>query len=169
MSASRVAGRRRPPLRSDVAERLLAEVRAEAARADTKASVLMAVVGMVLGALAGVRPQFAYGSTADRWWIAGCCLTALGLTMLLAAVAPRRGPARRPGLVLSHFGDIRAAAAEARLPDALRWTEDHPDAGVLAAMEAMSRIVAAKYRWLRAAGACLAAAIPTLMIAITIG
>lgn len=143
------------------AERLLAGVRAETVHADGKASILIAAMGVGLAALAGIRPR---QGGADSWWTLGCCLSAAGFVLLLAALAPRRGRRGRKGQGLSHFGDIRAAASTGRLPQALRWTEQHPEAGMLAALEAVSHIVVIKYRLITAAIACCALALPALVV-----
>lgn len=161
-SSVRIAGRvpaRRPP-ETATAERLLAEVRAEAVHADGKASILIGAMGACVAFLAGVRPQGA----ANGWWTVGCCLSAAGFMLLLAALAPRRGRGAQYRHVLSHFGDIRMAAASGQLPQALRWTEQHPEAGMLLALEAVSHIVVVKYRLITAALACCTIAMPALVL-----
>ncbi|GAA3112151.1 hypothetical protein JOF29_002733 [Kribbella aluminosa] len=163
MRSRSLAGHRRIPACTETAtaERLLAEVRAEAVNADSKASILIAAMGVGLAALAGIRPQ---QGGPDRWWTVGCCLSAAAFVLLLAALAPRRGRRRRQVQGLSHFGDIRTAASSGRLPQALRWTEQHAEAGLLTALDAVSRIVVIKYRLITAAVACCALALPALAV-----
>jgi hypothetical protein len=91
-------------------------------------------------------------------------LSGAGFILLLAALAPRRGRRGSYRYALSHFGDIRAAAESGQLPQALRWTEQHPEAGVLLALEAVSHIVVVKYRLITAALACCTTALPALIL-----
>jgi len=157
---------------SATAERLLAEVRAEAVRADAKASVLIAALGVVAAALAGIgsRPRAQAAGHSAAWlacWWTGEAMTAVGFATLLAAVAPRRRHVSRPRDLLAHFADISRAAATGRLPQALCWTERHPDLSVMTAMTDVSRIVVVKYRWIRTALCCFAVGMPMLAIAAT--
>ncbi|WP_371669696.1 Pycsar system effector family protein [Streptomyces sp. NBC_00289] len=138
------------------AERLLAEVRGEIARADTKASVLVAALGMTAGVFTALlagrdwSPGRLSGPGAAVWW-AGAAALALSLVSLLLAVLPRyRTDAWAAGRPLCYFGDIQQAVREGRLAEALADTDRDPAAGLLAALAENSGIAASKHRWIRA-------------------
>ncbi|GLV85053.1 hypothetical protein Slala03_47420 [Streptomyces lavendulae subsp. lavendulae] len=146
-----------PPL-PGTAERLLVELRREAARADTKGSVLVAAQGMAAAALVGVlaargwHPSDLSAVGQVMWWAGAACFL-VSLASLLMAVVPRyRTVDWRPGVPLTHFADIRGAArrGQAVLEEALRETDRAPRAAVLASLTENSRIVSIKYGWLRA-------------------
>ena len=94
---------------SKVGGAILAETRAEIDRADQKASILLAGVGVAIGAiLAGLIP--AHWSPSDLgspwqwiWWL-GVAATAVGIVFLLAAVYPRIG-GKPVSKQLNYFGD----------------------------------------------------------------
>ncbi|MEU2222039.1 Pycsar system effector family protein [Streptomyces sp. NPDC018347] len=137
------------------AERLLAELRDEIARADTKASVLVAALGMTAGLFSGLvagrnwSPGRLSGFGTGLWWT-GAAGLALSLLALLLAVLPRyRTGTWAAGRPLCYFGDIHQAVREGRLAEALADTERDPAAGLLAALAANSRIAASKHRWIR--------------------
>ncbi|GGR19741.1 Pycsar system effector family protein [Streptomyces roseolus] len=140
------------------AERLLAELRLEAARADTKGSVLVAAQGMAAAALVGVLAVRGWHPTQlaalgqVMWWTGAVCFL-VSLIALLMAVVPRyRAVDWSPGAPLTHFADIRGAARHGRaaLEEALRETDRSPDSAVLTSLIENSRIVSIKYGWLRA-------------------
>ncbi|MFE3198465.1 Pycsar system effector family protein [Embleya sp. NPDC059237] len=149
------------------AERLLKDLRQEAARADTKSSVLVGAQGMVAALLVGVltaqgwRPGVLTVFGQSLWWSGSVCLL-VSLSALLMAVIPRYGArAWRPGMPITHFADIRSAAGRGPtvLEQALRDTEGAPQVMLLAALTENSRIVAGKYRWLRVGTACFVVAL----------
>ncbi|NYI05845.1 Pycsar system effector family protein [Allostreptomyces psammosilenae] len=143
--------------------RLLGEMRAEIGRADSKASILVALIGVAAGALAGALgagrlpgPDALPAPAAALWWL-GVAAWAAGLGSLLWAVVPRyRRSAWRPGLPLSFFGDVRRAALAGGLAEALRLAERDPLPGLVSALHDTSRIVAAKHHWIRVGVACFA-------------
>ncbi|MER7464438.1 Pycsar system effector family protein [Streptomyces sp. NPDC097981] len=144
------------PTGTDAATRLLADLRGEQARADSKASVLVGALGMttgVIGALLagkGWRPGALSAAGAVVWW-AGIVALALALPALLLAVVPRYGSADwQPGTPLTYFGDIRSAVRQGRLAEALAATDRDPAASLMAALAANSRIAARKHQWIRA-------------------
>ncbi|MFI9826881.1 Pycsar system effector family protein [Streptomyces sp. NPDC051913] len=144
-----------PPGRQ-VAERLLAEMRGEIARADSKASVLVAALGMTAGVFSGLvagrtwSPQSLSVPGAVLWW-AGVLAFALSLFALLLAVLPRYGTGEwAPGRPLCYFGDVQRALREGRLSEALADTERDPAAGLTAALTETSLIAARKHQWIRA-------------------
>ncbi|WP_328972764.1 Pycsar system effector family protein [Streptomyces sp. NBC_00239] len=166
-----------PDLVPATAERLLADLRLEAARADTKGSVLVAAQGMAAAALVGVltvrgwQPESLSALGRVIWWTGTACFL-LSLISLLMAVIPRyRSRSWRPGLPLTHFADIHSAArlGQAALAEALRDTERARAAAVLLALTENSRIVAGKYGWLRAGIAGFTASVMLLPGALLVG
>ena len=154
------------------AERLLADMRAEIGRADTKASVLIGAIGVSGGTVLGRT-----GSTTGADTVAlglgwgGFLAWSLALGFLIFATAPRyRRSTWEPGRPLSYFLDVRRAARSGRLPDALRLTEEDRLTGLVTSLDATSTIVAAKHRWIRAGSVCFAlGAIPLLAVVFTGG
>ncbi|GAA2248845.1 hypothetical protein GCM10010232_40300 [Streptomyces amakusaensis] len=137
------------------AERLLNELRTEIARADSKASVLVAALGMTAGVFSGLlagrdwTPRELSTPASAVWW-AGAISFALALTALLLAVLPRYGKERwTPGQPLTYFGDVRQAARTGELAAALDAQDRHPAAGLTAALTETSRIAARKHQWIR--------------------
>jgi hypothetical protein len=146
--------------RSDVGFRLLMELRAEAAHADNKASLLLGILSMTAGLLGGLLatrrwavPQLSAGGTA-LWWTAVTALAG-SLLSLLIAVRPRysRSP-WIPGRPLTYFDDIRRASRQGLLAEALERTRSDSDAGLLSALTENSRIVDCKHRWISAGLTC---------------
>ncbi|WP_369248565.1 Pycsar system effector family protein [Streptomyces sp. R41] len=137
------------------AERLLTELRGEIARADSKASVLVAALGMTAGVFSGLLAgrdwtpgELSWAGTA-LWW-AGAAALALSLFALLLAVLPRyRSGSWAPGQPLCYFGDIQQAVHEGQLAAALADTDRDPAAGLTAALTETSRIAARKHQWIR--------------------
>ncbi|MGW0730955.1 Pycsar system effector family protein [Streptomyces sp. NPDC002851] len=138
------------------AAQLLTDLRAEIARADSKAAVLVAALGMTAGVLSGLlagrswSPGDLGAAGAVTWW-AGALALALALFALLMAVVPRYGgDTWTPGRPLTYFDDIQRAARQGELAAALEVTAGAPTAGLLAALTANSRIAARKHLWIRA-------------------
>ncbi|MFF3915409.1 Pycsar system effector family protein [Streptomyces sp. NPDC001852] len=137
------------------AERLLRELRGEIGRADTKASVLVAALGLTAGVFTGLMsgrdwsPGELSAAGAAAWW-GGAASLALSLAALLLAVLPRyHSGSWAAGRPLCYFGDIQQAVREDRLAEALADTDRDPAAALLAALTATSRIAASKHRWIR--------------------
>ncbi|MEV5380520.1 Pycsar system effector family protein [Streptomyces nondiastaticus] len=159
------------------AERLLSELRQEAARADTKGSVLVAAQGMAASVLVGVlavrgwQPASLSLFGEVLWWAGAVCFLGSLLSLLLSVIPRYRTRGWRPGLPITHFADIRGAARRgpAALEEALRETERAPTAAVIAALTENSRIVAGKYGWLRAGMAGFTAAMVLLPGALLVG
>ncbi|MFI6344643.1 Pycsar system effector family protein [Streptomyces sp. NPDC050560] len=155
------------------AERLLRDLRTDIARADTKASILVAVLGSGAGALGGGTlgdreppPGRFAGAAAPLWWT-GLAALAVSITCLMLAVLPRyRGPVWRPGAPLTYFGDVRQAAREGRLADALAATEREPVAGLVTALTENSRIALRKHQWIHRGLLALCAAAVLLPLAL---
>ncbi|MCW7944956.1 hypothetical protein AAW14_23395 [Streptomyces hygroscopicus] len=133
----------------------MSELRAEIARADSKASVLVAALGMTAGVFSGLLAGRKWSPAALPWpgtalWWAGCVSLTFSLFALLLAVLPRyRSGAWAPGQPLSYFGDIQQAARQGHLEAALAVTEASPAVGLTRALTETSRIAARKHQWIR--------------------
>jgi hypothetical protein len=141
--------------RTQLCERLLADLRTEIARADSKASVLVAALGMTAGVFSGLlagrdwAPSALSAPGTAVWW-AGAASLALSLFALLLAVLPRyRLGTWVPGQPLSYFGDIQQAIRHGCLEAALTDTERDPTAALTTALSETSRIAARKHQWIR--------------------
>lgn len=150
-----------PRLSSDTAgvstaERLLAEVRSEIGRADTKASVLIGALGACAGVVLSTYWSAMQATGLSRTLgVAGGLTWALALGFLLVATAPRyRTSQWRAGSPLTYFLDIRRAAESGVLADALRTTQEDQLPGLVIALRNTSNIVAAKHRWIRTGLVC---------------
>ncbi|MEU6842598.1 Pycsar system effector family protein [Streptomyces sp. NPDC046716] len=164
-----------PPPGIRAADRLLADLRTEIARADAKAAVVVAALGVAAGVLGsllagrGWAPTQLSDAGAAVWWSGVAALTA-ALLALLMAVVPRHSTYRwAPGAPLSYFDDIQRAARSGQLPAALAETERTPAAGTIAALTETSRIAARKHQWIRAGLAALALAVVLLPASLLIG
>ncbi|MEG3629306.1 Pycsar system effector family protein [Streptomyces poriticola] len=144
------------PRRAELCERLLADLRTEIARADSKAAVLVAALGMTAGVGSGLLAGRGWSpddlsTTGTAVWWAGTVSLALSLFALLLAVLPRyRTGTWAPGRPLSYFGDIQRAVRAGRLEAALADTEADPTAALTAALTETSRIAWRKHQWIRA-------------------
>jgi hypothetical protein len=179
MTTPNPGGAEEPPSRlSAVGEatalRLLADLRAEAGRADGKASLLIGALGMTVGVLAatlGGRPERLSGLSmwgAAGWWL-GCAGWAAALACWLLAVLPRYGAENwAPGRPLTYFGDIRRAAAAGHLTAALAQAELDPMPGLVLGLAENSRIVASKHQWVRRGLLCFAIGSLALPIALLV-
>jgi MFS family permease len=94
-------------------EDLLDDTREELARADSKAALLLAATGVVVGALlaglfAGKWTPFDLGIRIEWLWWLGVCAAAAGIFAIAGAVYPRlrpRGAPPPPGAP-TYFGDV---------------------------------------------------------------
>ncbi|MBK3564562.1 Pycsar system effector family protein [Streptomyces sp. MBT62] len=141
--------------RSAAGVRLLADLRGEIARADAKASILVAMLGITTGVLSAVlidrrwSPALLPARAAVLWWT-GAALLVTSLFALLLAVLPRYRRSRwAPGLPLTYFGDIRRAVRTGRLVTALADTERASAQALCAALAENSRITVRKHFWIR--------------------
>lgn len=163
------------PTAGEAATRLLADLRGEIARADSKASVLVGALGMTAGVISallagkGWRPDSLSTPGTAVWW-AGTTALALALPALLLAVLPRyRAAEWHPGTPLSYFGDIHSAVRQGRLAEALADTDRDPRASLMAALAENSRIAARKHQWIRAGLLAFCAAAVLIPAALLIG
>ncbi|MFF3639693.1 Pycsar system effector family protein [Streptomyces sp. NPDC002564] len=159
-----------------VAERLLADLRAEIARADSKAAVLAAALGVAAGVFSSLLARHGWSPGAlslpgsSAWWC-GILALAVALLAMLMAVLPRYGTRTRwtPGAPLSYFDDIRRAARSGHLAQALVETEQAPLLGTLAALSEISRIALRKHQWMRVGLIAFAASVVLLPGSLLIG
>ncbi|QEU92450.1 hypothetical protein CP970_17410 [Streptomyces kanamyceticus] len=141
--------------RTEVGERLLAELRTEIARADAKAAVLVAALGLTGGIFSGRLAGSEWtpgrlGLPGQFVWWCGVLSLVLSLFSLLMTVLPRyRDSPWTPGRPLTYFGDIRLAARTGTLADALTETARDPAAALLTALDETSGIAARKHQWIR--------------------
>ncbi|MFI5543068.1 Pycsar system effector family protein [Streptomyces sp. NPDC051815] len=139
----------------EAAARLLADLRVEVARADSKAALLVGALGMTAGVLGGQlsgphRPLGALSASGLALWWSGTAALFLALVALLLAVLPRAlRSGWQAGTPLAFFGDIRTAEREGRLAEALTDTAQDPGTALRAALAANSRIALRKHQWIR--------------------
>ncbi|WP_329276071.1 Pycsar system effector family protein [Streptomyces sp. NBC_01451] len=144
-----------PADHTQLCERLLADLRTEIARADSKASVLVAALGMTAGVFSGLLAGRDWNPAALTTpgtvvWALGAAALVLSLFSLLLAVLPRhRTEPWVPGQPLSYFGDIQQAVRLGRLTAALADTERDPTAALTSALTDTSRIATRKHQWIR--------------------
>ncbi|UIX31498.1 Pycsar system effector family protein [Streptomyces sp. GQFP] len=141
---------------TQLCERLLADLRTEIARADSKASVLVAALGMTAGVFSGLLAgrnwnPGALSTFGTVVWGAGAGSLVLSLFALLLAVLPRhRSEPWTPGQPLSYFADIQHAVRLGQLEAALADTQRDPTAALTSALTETSRIATRKHQWIRA-------------------
>ncbi|MFD9454348.1 Pycsar system effector family protein [Streptomyces sp. NPDC059985] len=160
---------------AQAAAQLLADLRVEIARADTKASLLVGALGMTVGGLstqlAGHRwgPGSLSAAGQTLWWF-GAGALALSLAALLVSVVPRSLRSTwQAGTPLSYFGNIRSADQQGRLAEALAHTGRDPGAALIAALAANSRIAARKHQWIRAGLLAYGSGVVLLPVALLAG
>lgn len=145
-----------PVRNTDAGTRLLLDLRSEIARADSKASVLVAALGMTAGVISGWlagsewRPSALSAPGTALWWTGTGGLATALLSMLMAVLPRYRGSTWVPGDPLTYFGDIRRAARQNRLPEALDATESARTTALVTALAETSRIAVCKHQWIRA-------------------
>ncbi|MEU6049816.1 Pycsar system effector family protein [Streptomyces xanthochromogenes] len=153
---------------TEAALRLLTELRAEIARADSKAAVLVAALGMTAGVIGGGlgtrgwAPGELSTAGASLWWTGTAALTVALLGTLMAVLPRYRGATWAPGRPLSYFGDIQQAVRQDWLAQALVDTELAPTASLMAALTENSRIATRKHQWIR--GALLAFCVGAVLL-----
>lgn len=132
-----------------IVERLLAAVRDDIGRADTKASILLSGVVALPALLLGGR------AVPDRPGAAGSALLAFGGLLwaaggagLVRAILPRTGTTRTgPGV--TYFADLVPVPPPQFLLPALAEAGRDPVRWLLTQTLDVSGILAAKYRWIR--------------------
>ena len=159
--------------RDEYVAQLLSETREELGRADSKASLLFAVFGVVNGALlAGLishnwKPSdLACGATVVFW--VGGALAAAGVLGLGYAVWPRVADPQADGPA-SYYGDVVAYGKDRdRLCAALAAGAADHDRNV-EQLAIISGIVWRKYRGIRVALCCFPAAAALCVAAVVFG
>ncbi|MFG3228394.1 Pycsar system effector family protein [Kitasatospora sp. NPDC048194] len=154
---------------------LLAELRTEIARADSKAAVLVAALGVIVGTLGGLLTSNGWAphqlSVPARILLAAGGLgIAVSLVSLLLAVLPRYGRSSwRPGRPLGYFGDIRRAAEQGLLAEALAESEQLAAEAVRTALAENSLIASRKHSWVRVGILAFGAGLFPLVTALLLG
>ncbi|MDH2393482.1 DUF5706 domain-containing protein [Streptomyces sp. HNM0663] len=130
-----------------MAERLLASVREDIGRADTKAAILLSGAVAVLAVLVsdGSTLPPADGSGAGPLLIAAALCWAAGLLMLVAVILPRT----RIGADRTLLRDLSAHASVEHLLARLVASRENVTGWLLDQASVHGAVLAAKYRWLR--------------------
>ncbi|MDT3396031.1 DUF5706 domain-containing protein [Streptomyces sp. B1866] len=145
---------------------LLAEAHAEVERADNKAQILLAAVGVAAGALAGgvfagSWSPFSLGLAVQWLWWLGLAVGAVGTGLLAGAVYPR--PLRRhgadPEALVGYFGDALHFPSDEELADAVRRSAASRLELTVNQLRQVSTIVTVKYRAVARGMWCVAAAL----------
>jgi hypothetical protein len=129
---------------------LITETREELLKADNKAGLILATLGIALTALigaisgGGIAPQHYAAVPRVLFW-AGCAAWVPSLVMLGLAVAPRVGQPQE--LRAHYFGDATASVSVQRLAAVVRRTD--PLDRDLSQFVTLSRTVWVKYRCIR--------------------
>ena len=150
------------PVTSYLAD-LLASTRDELARADSKAALLLASVGVITGALTGGlssrnwTPLSLGGGQQALWW-AGVAAAAVGSFLISASVYPRTRGTVIPGGLPAYFRDIAAYPDVDAFRQAVGTAPDVAER-LINQTYAVARIVRAKYAQLQVGLFCLLAAI----------
>jgi Family of unknown function (DUF5706) len=133
---------------------LLEDTREELARADSKAALLLAATGVVVGALfagliGGKWSPFELDTRVEWMWWLGVAFAATGIFSIAAAVYPRirRRGVPRPGAP-TYFGDVAAFRDIEMFRQAIMQAAN-PQERLIDQTFLMSRIVQHKYVMLR--------------------
>lgn len=156
----------------ELARLLLTESREELTRADGKASLLLAALGIglsaILGAiLAGNWTPFDLERPLQGVWWAGAFLAGAAVVCLAVAVWPRVTHKSGPSGV-TYFGEAAAFETVAKLTAALKRTETDPVARTVLQLHVIARRADHKYAFIRYALIALGLSI-TLALAAAIG
>lgn len=137
------------------ANTVLAAAREELTRADGKASLLLAVIGVVMGALLAALlagswdPSQLSNAVEWLWWL-GVLAAVAGVAALGFAVYPRTRPKGLRPTMIAYFGDVVATPAS-DLEALLEETAKSPRDGALDQLRQVSGIVHRKYQAIRVA------------------
>ncbi|WP_406205651.1 DUF5706 domain-containing protein [Kitasatospora sp. NBC_01560] len=139
-----------------VADRLLAAVREDIGRADTKASILLtAALGLPALLLGRSWPDGRPADLAAVLLALGGTFWATGAVALVRAILPRTGT-QRDHEGVTYFGDLLPAEGRTALADRVAAAGRDPVDWLLVQAVDVSTILAAKYRWIRWGVGCLA-------------
>lgn len=136
-----------------VEEMMLAEARTEVSSADQKASIILAALGIgfgvVLGGLlAGDWTPSDQGAGEWAWWVSAA-LALLSVVVAAAAVWPRYS--KRASGVIHYWGDVARLSSAEDLSKELNTTPPIQRQRTLDQLWHLSRIVVAKYTFIRVA------------------
>jgi hypothetical protein len=134
---------------SRVAQRLLADARAELTRADDKAYSVLGAIGALVAVVTVAPNGLQPGRRIITWgWVCGLSICVLAMVLLMLAALPRftRGSRRQ---VLAYFGDVSRVRHERELEYLITQLAERPDDAVLSELRAVSKIVVIKYRFTR--------------------
>ena len=152
---------------------LLTDTREELTRADTKAALILAATGVVIGALlaglfGGKWTPFDLNSKIEWLWWLGVGSAGFGVFSIAAAVYPRisRRGAANPG-VPAYYGDVAAYENIDTYRDAIEKAPK-PKERLIDQTFVVSRIVQRKYVLLRRGLRCLLLAIVACIAAVII-
>jgi len=137
------------------ARQLLDETRGEIGRADQKASVLLASVGLAISALSAAivhsswRPTQLGGFIAWLWWL-GVAMAVLGIVFFGRVVYPRSTRiAPEPGTPVSYFGDVVGYSTTQQLMNVVSKSEHTDLERIYDQIRQFSLLTARKYRFIR--------------------
>ncbi len=144
---------------------VLSATREELARADGKASLLLASSGVAVGALmagliAGDWSPFELDNRVEWLWWVGLLAVLLGVVALGLAVYPRTKASSPRGELIAYYGDV-VAAPPGELEARLEASVASPRTALLDQLRQVALIVQRKYRaiqfalWAFAVGAFL--------------
>lgn len=154
----------------ELAKVLLAESREELTRADGKASLLLAALGIglsaILGAiLAGNWTPFVLASPWELIWWAGAAGAGIALICLCIAVWPRvTHKSGRRGV--TYFGEAASFETVDELRAALKRTETDPVERTVLQLHVISQRATHKYAFIRAGLVALGLAITFTLAAV---
>lgn len=132
---------------------LLQETREELNRADTKAQVLLGIVGIGLGAvigglLAGSWSPFRLSNNIEWLWWAGATAALASVVVLARAVYPRLDRRKRSDAVM-YYADVLHFESAAAVSSALRRSSTLDLERIADQLHRVSQIVSRKYRLIR--------------------
>jgi MFS family permease len=153
---------------------LLADTREELNRVDSKAALLLAAFGVIIGSLlaglfSGSLTPFELNIKIEWMWWLGVTLAAVGVFSIAAAVYPkiRRGAPLRPGGP-AYFGDVASYSNVDAFRQAIEETLPNPRERLIDQTFVLSNLVQRKYVLLRRGLRCLLLAILACAAAILI-
>jgi hypothetical protein len=153
-----------------LAKLLLAESREELTRADGKASILLAALGLGISAilaaiLAGDWSPFKLKEPYQGLWWGGSTSAGLSLLCLVLAVYPRVTH-QSASKGVTYFGDVAALETVDELRAALKRSETDAAGRSVTQLHVIARLVARKYRFIRWGLIALGAAIVLTVAAV---
>jgi hypothetical protein len=149
---------------SRVAQRLLDDARAELIRADDKVSSALGAVGALVAVVAvAPRGRQMCGDVIAWCWVGGLSVCVLAVVLLMLAALPRFTTGSRQE-VLAYFGDVSRIRHERDWGHLLGKLAENSHEAVLSELISVSKIVVAKYRYLRLGIFCVVAGCALLVL-----